>query len=221
MTTEKNPALLEAIELDPNQAASASLIWLHGLGASGEDFVPLATTLQHLTQQALRFVFPHAPERPVTINQGLIMPAWYDIISFEKDGEIDHEGISISVKQVKDLIKAEHDKGFPFQKIILAGFSQGAVIALNTLLAIPEELGGVIALSGYLPPREIPSHSHQTAIFIGHGQHDEVVPCIYGQAAYETLQKAGYPVSWHTYPMTHAVCDEEIQDMARWLKNIL
>lgn len=221
MNNAKNEVLLEAIELDPAQPAAASLIWLHGLGASGDDFVPIAEELRQLTQLPLRFVFPHAPHRPVTINMGFVMPAWYDISSFEKDAQIDHEGISISVAQVKALIAAEKEKGFSQRQIILAGFSQGAVIVLNTLLSSAEEFGGTIALSGYLPPRKLTSHQHQTPIFMGHGLSDEMVPCIYGQAACETLKKAGYEVTWKTYHMTHSVCDQEVRDLAAWLKRIL
>lgn len=221
MNLEKNTDLLSVIEIKPSQPALASLIWLHGLGASGDDFVPVASELQRLTGLPLRFIFPQAPERPVTINQGFVMPAWYDIISFDKEGDIDHEGISISVDQIKALVRKEMEKGLSSDKIILAGFSQGAVIALHALLASSEELGGIIALSGYLPHKEPPANKHQTPVFIGHGLADEIVPCVYGQTAYETLKKAGYPVTWHSYPMTHSVCDQEIHDIAEWLKEIV
>jgi len=212
---------LETIEIEPTQAPVASLIWLHGLGASGDDFVPVASSLQKLTQLPLRFVFPHAPARPVTINQGFVMPAWYDILSFDRGGAIDHEGISLAVEQVAALIEAEKTRGFSAKDIIIAGFSQGAVIALNTLLSFPEELGGTIALSGYLQPRALRAHPPQTPIFIGHGLEDNVVPCAYGQTAYETLEKAGYRVTWKTYAMTHSVCDKEVRDLAVWLNGVL
>lgn len=221
MNTHNSSELLEAIEVNPSQEAVASFIWLHGLGASGNDFVPIAAELQQRTNLPLRFLFPHAPERPITINHGFIMPAWYDISSFDKEGDIDHEGISISVAQVRALIHAEKKRGFHSHKIFLAGFSQGAVIVLNTLLSTPEDFGGLIALSGYLPPREIQHHQRKTPVFLGHGQNDEIVLPIYGQAVFETLKKAGYPVTWKTYPMTHSVCDQEIRDLAEWLTLVL
>lgn len=221
MNNAKGEVLLETIEVNPGEAARASLIWLHGLGASGDDFVPIAEEMQGLAALPLRFVFPHAPERPVTINLGYVMPAWYDITSFEKDADIDLEGISLSVEQVKALIRSEKERGFSSKQILLAGFSQGAVIALNTLLSSEEDFAGVIALSGYLPPRKLCLLQHATPIFIGHGLSDEMVPCIYGQAAAETLKKAGFPVTWKTYHMTHSVCDQEIRDLAGWLKGIL
>ncbi len=218
---EKNEALLDAIEVNPSQPAVATLIWLHGLGASGDDFVPIAAELQTLSQLPLRFIFPHAPQRPVTINLGCVMPAWYDITSFDREAAIDHEGISFSVEQVKAWIRAEKERGFSSKQIILAGFSQGAVIALSTLLASEEEFAGIIALSGYLPPRKLTPSSHSTPVFIGHGISDEMVPCFYGQAASETLKKAGYPLTWKTYHMTHSVCDQEVRDLAGWLKAVL
>ncbi len=216
MKTEKE--LLDVIQVNPSQDAVATIIWLHGLGASGDDFVPIAAELQRLTGLPLRFVFPQAPMRPITINQGFVMPAWYDIVSFDKEAEIDHAGISVSVAQVKALIQAERDRGFSSSKIFLAGFSQGAVIVLNTLVSTPEDFGGVIALSGYLPPQKIHHHKNKTPVFLGHGLQDDIVLCIYGQAALELLKKAGYPVTWKTYPMGHSVCDQEVRDLGDWLK---
>lgn len=218
MNTNTKTPLLPTIEINPTQPATATLIWLHGLGAHNDDFVPVAATLQQLTGLPLRFVFPQAPQRAVTINNGVRMPAWYDITSFDKGGKLDQEGISISVAQIKTLIQAEKEKGFKAQQIFLAGFSQGAVIALATLLSSTEELGGIIALSGYLHiQKQLPDTKHLTPIFIGHGLEDEMVPCIYGETASAALQKAGYPVDWHTYPMAHSVCDQEIRELAEWL----
>jgi phospholipase/carboxylesterase len=221
MNHEKKIERLPVIEIKPSLPAKASLIWLHGLGASGDDFVPVASELQQLTGLPLQFIFPEAPHRPVTINQGFVMPAWYDIVSFDREGEIDHEGIATAVTQVNALIQEEQRKGFASEQIILAGFSQGAVVVLKALLSSSEALGGIIALSGYLPLKEEPQKKHQTPVFLGHGLSDEIVPCLYGQMAHETLKKAGYPVSWHAYPMAHSVCDQEIRDMARWLKKII
>jgi len=221
MSNAKKDHLLDAIEIDPPRPAVASLIWLHGLGASGDDFVPIAGELQQLTQLPLRFVFPQAPHRPVTINAGFVMPAWYDVISFDREGEVDHEGIALAVSQVRALVLEEMERGFTTKQIFLAGFSQGAVIALNALLASPEEFAGIIALSGYLPPRKAPSHAHTTPVFIGHGASDEIVPAIYAQDSAATLEKAGYPVTLKVYRMAHSVCDEEVRDLAKWLQGVL
>lgn len=209
----------ELIEINPSRPATLSIIWLHGLGASSDDFVPVAHQLHHLTGLALRFVFPQAPSRPVTINNGAIMPAWYDIRSFERDGELDTKGIELSVQQINLLIKQEIMLGLNADKIILAGFSQGAVVALSTLLAHPERLGGAIALSGYLPYTKIPSN-HATPIFIGHGTADDIVPYTLGQAAYHALTHANYPVTLRSYTMPHSVCDQEIRDIAGWLNGL-
>jgi phospholipase/carboxylesterase len=210
-------ALLDYIHIDSQTQPAATLIWLHGLGASGEDFVPLVPEFKKLTGLPLRFLFPQAPHRPITINNGFVMPAWYDITGFSEQGMIDFKGIETSVKQVMVLIEDQIAKGFPAEKIVLCGFSQGSVIALSTLLAWNKPLGGVIALSGYLPPAPMPASAPKTPIFFGHGLQDDVVPHKYGQLAYEML-KATYPAEWHSYEVGHSVCDQEVLDIATWTK---
>lgn len=210
---------LAIIELEPQPPAQAVIIWLHGLGASNQDFVPVATELQQLVALSLRFVFPQAPSQPVTINNGYIMPAWYDITSLGKEGDIDHLGIQRSVTAINQLIEHELQRGFASKNIFLAGFSQGAVIVLSTLLSYPQPLGGIIALSGYLPLAAPPA-KFLTPIFLAHGIEDTVVPYIYAEAAAENLQKAHYPVDWHRYAMAHSVCGQEVHDLAQWLFNI-
>jgi phospholipase/carboxylesterase len=213
--------LLSCLEVNPTQPATASIIWLHGLGATNDDFVPIANELQQLTALPIRFIFPQAPSRPVTINKGYIMPAWYDIISFDRMGIIDEQGIKASVEQISAIITREKHAGIASENILIAGFSQGAVIALSTLFNSSEMLGGVIGLSGYLPSSSLTAAKFPTSIFLGHGMMDDIVPFELGEIAREALKKAGYPVSWNAYPMPHSVCPEEIQDIARWLKGIL
>lgn len=220
MSIEMNVTALSTLEINPKAPATTSLIWLHGLGATNEDFFPIGSQLQQLTGVALRFVFPQAPLRPVTVNNGYVMPAWYDITSFDRKGAVDQEGIIVSIHQINALIEKELKRGFTAANILLAGFSQGAVIALSTMLAYPQALGGVIALSGYLPAETLSPAKHSTPIFLAHGLLDDVVPVAFGQTACDRLIKANYPVSWHTYPMPHAVCDEEIRDVGKWLKSI-
>jgi len=218
MNSGKNIELLSCIEINPPQNTSASIIWLHGLGASGNDFVPVAAEVSKLSQLSLRYVFPHAPIRAVTLNRGYPMPAWYDIASFDKNCPVDQEGIASSVKQVELLIEQEKQHGFSTEQIFLAGFSQGAVIALSTVLNYPKPLAGIIALSGYLPFKDIPEKKHETPIFIAHGLKDEIVPCHFGELACKSLKKASYSITWYTYPMAHSVSAEEIRDLSNWLK---
>lgn len=217
---------LSCIEITPSQPALGSIIWLHGLGADGNDFVPIVQELQLPASLSLRFVFPNAPIMPVTINNGYRMPAWFDIVSMSIDQRIDQVGIHRSVKLLENLIEKEIKLGIPAEKIVLAGFSQGAVIALTTGLQYAKKLGGVLALSGYLPFAEQLVHAditkinRATPIFIGHGTQDNVVPCALGQMGYELLNKHQYSVTWHSYSMPHSVCGSEIADIAKWLKAI-
>jgi len=209
----------DIIVINPPAAVSGSIIWLHGLGADGNDFVPVARQLANLN---LRFVFPNAPMRPVTVNGGFVMRAWYDIISAQVDSHADEKGCTESVSAIRDLVAREIAGGIPANKIILAGFSQGAVISLLTGLTHPEKLGGIIALSGYLPDpektlREAPAANRTTPIFLGHGTDDDLVPVSLGIRVSEALQKAKHPVSWHAYPIGHSVCMEEILDISAWL----
>lgn len=214
--------LLPCIEINPSAAVRASVIWLHGLGADGSDFVPIVQELGFSDDFGLRFVFPHAPLRPVTINQGYNMRAWYDIGSMDINRQIDQNGIGASAKLVSALIEQEIQHGTPCDKIILAGFSQGAVIALMTALQYPKRLGGILALSGYLPANEpFLEPNRNIPIFLAHGTEDAVVPYSLGQNALSLLVSQGYNVDWHHYKMGHSVCLDEIRDIKKWLEKIL
>ncbi|HVY53821.1 MAG TPA: dienelactone hydrolase family protein [Gammaproteobacteria bacterium] len=210
---------LACIEVNPKDTASISIIWLHGLGATSDDFVPVAHELQTITQLNIRFVFPQAPQMPVTINNGYIMPAWYDIVSFERGEKIDLEGITRSVGRVQQLIQHEKSLGINAENIIIAGFSQGAVIALATLCSATERLAGAIALSGYVPFKIQPSR-FQSPVFIGHGMMDDIVPFELGEIAKKSLEDNNYKVTAQAYPMPHSVCPEEIRDIGKWIKAI-
>ena len=219
--------VIDHIEINPDVAPAASILWLHGLGADGNDFAPVATELAKAhSLPPLRFLLPHAPFQSITINQGYVMRAWYDIVSLEIDRHADQAGIKKSVQRIEQLIEQEKQRGQAAHRIFLAGFSQGAVIATAAALHHPEPLGGLIALSGYLPcrPEDI-TRPHKTPtplpIFIGHGLEDSIVPVSLGEKMQHTLRDAGYPVTWHSYPMPHSVCAKEIRDIADWLKNQL
>ena len=216
---------LSCVEINPQTSPVGSIIWLHGLGADGNDFVPLVPELRLPSTLPLRFVFPHAPQIPVTINNRYVMPAWYDILSLTTERHVDHSGIDASVKKIHGLIEQEIDRGIPAEKIMLAGFSQGAVIALTTALTYPERLAGVVALSGYLPNMDLvmqyaSSTNQSLPIFIAHGTDDTVVPFILGQRVYHFLQQKNYPVEWHNYPMAHSVCAEEIIAISTFIQKI-
>lgn len=215
--------LLPCIEINPSTTPVGTVIWLHGLGADGHDFVPIVSELNLSDALPLRFVFPHAPMIPVTINNGYVMRAWYDIVSMAMDHHADQSGIDQSAQQLRELIEREEHLGMKSEKIILAGFSQGAVIALTTALTFPKKLGGVLALSGYLPHSEkviqtANAANQNTPIFQAHGRQDALVPYFLGERLHHFLMEHHYPVSWHTYDMAHSVCLEEIRDIAEWLK---
>jgi len=221
MITYQKTNNINNIELAPALPAKGSVIWLHGLGADGNDFEPIVPELKLPISLPLRFIFPHAPIRPVTINNGFAMRAWFDIYSMNINQRIDEEGIAASIKMVRDLIEHEKNLGIPIKNIVLAGFSQGAVIALSTGLSYPEPLGGVIALSGFLPNADqMPGHK-SLPIFIAHGSQDVVVPCLLGQMTCDALTKAGYPVTWKEYAMEHSVCGEEVRDISEWLTRVI
>lgn len=214
--------LLETIEVNPQTTPIASVIWLHGLGADGNDFLPIIDEMNLPHDLPVRFIFPNAPLMPVTINNGYVMRAWYDIVSLEIDNHADHSGISRSTEQLQHLINNEVARGVPTEKIILAGFSQGAVIALTTGLTYPKPLAGILALSGYLPFADkifqnASINNKNTPIFLAHGTQDPVVPFFLGQSTQQLLAQHHYPVSWHSYPMPHSVCMEEISDIKNWL----
>ncbi len=213
---------LPAIELETAVNPRHSIIWLHGLGADGNDFAPIVPELVDRAWPALRFVFPHAPVRPVTINNGMAMRAWYDIVGFDLQSRQDEAGVRASVREVETLIAREHERGVPSEQIVLAGFSQGGAVALAAGLCHAQPLAGIVALSTYLPIAEVITGERDpanaaTPIFWGHGSADPVVALQRGIASRDLLQSLGYTVDWHTYPMAHAVCAEEIVDLRRWL----
>ena len=209
---------MEAIEIETGPNPTATVIWLHGLGADGHDFEPIVPELE--LPKPVRFVFPHAPIRPVTINQGMRMRAWYDIFQFG-GGPEDDAGIRASQKLVEDLIAKERGK-----KIVLAGFSQGGAIVLQTALRHPERLAGVMALSTYLPlsatlEKERSKASHDLPIFMAHGKFDDIIPIERARQSRDFLTKLNYQVEWREYPMPHSVCAEEIADISAFLVKLL
>ena len=213
---------LPAFEHETAANPQHSIIWLHGLGADGNDFAPIVPALVDPAWPPLRFVFPHAPVRPVTINNGMSMRAWYDIAAFDLNARQDEAGMRASIGEVETLIAREHSRGVPSERIVLAGFSQGGAIALAAGLRHPEKLAGIIALSTYLPLHTALAAERSAAnaaipIFWGHGTLDPVVILQRGTDSRDLLQSLGYAVDWHTYLMAHAVCPEEIGDLRQWL----
>ena len=212
--------ILPHITLESGKQPQHSIIWLHGLGADGQDFVPVADELN--LPVAVRYLFPHAPQRPVTINGGFVMRAWYDIKGQDIGAKQDEAGIRESQTLIEALIAQEVARGIAPGNIILAGFSQGGAIVLHTALRQTTPLGGVLALSTYLPLAETVAHEAQagtltTPIFMAHGRSDTVVPCALGTTSRDALLKLGYAVQWHEYPMQHSVCPAELRDIEAWL----
>jgi phospholipase/carboxylesterase len=219
-------AKLSCLELNPKQTANASLIMLHGLGASGDDFASLPHELDLDPATQLRVVLPNAPTCPITINGGYIMPAWYDILGLEIVALEDAAGICASASLIAELIQQEIDRGIPSHRIVLGGFSQGGAMALHTGLRFPERLAGIIGLSTYLPlanqlAEECASANARTPIFLAHGTFDPVVYYTYATASEQKLTALQYAVEFRTYPMQHCVCPEEFADLARWLNRVL
>lgn len=223
-------AVLPHISLDSGPAPRFSIIWLHGLGADGSDFVPVAEAMN--LPAPVRYLFPHAPMRPVTINGGFVMRAWYDILATADSAEIadsigrmeDAEGLRAARVEIERLIAQERQRGVAAQDIFLAGFSQGGAVVLYTGLRHAEPLGGIIALSTYLPlaattAAEASATARHIPIFMAHGRYDPVVPYTLGHASAEQLRKLGYEAAWHEYAMPHSVCEEEIEDIERWLSS--
>jgi len=221
--------LLEAIEIETGKNPTASIIWMHGLGADGNDFVPIVGELGLDTAAAVRFVFPHAPMRPVTINNGYVMRAWYDVSFGDLEGKsrrADEQGVRESEAQINALIEREEKRGVAAERVLLAGFSQGGAIALHTGLRHPRRLAGVMALSTYLPlgeslSREASAANKGTPVFMAHGLFDPVVPLMMGAGSMTFLTGLGYSVEWHQYPMQHSVCPQEIQDIGTWVRSVL
>jgi phospholipase/carboxylesterase len=211
------------VTLSPQAPAIASVILLHGLGADGNDFVPIVGELGLPDSLPVRFVFPHAPLRPVTVNNGLVMRAWYDITEFTPEGRADKAGTVESSRRVADYIDREAQRGVAAARVVLAGFSQGGAVALYTGLRYPERLAGILAMSCYLPFPETLAAEKSAAnaavpILMCHGRSDPIVPIGMGLEAREELKAQGFTPQWHDYPMQHAVCMEEIAEVARWLK---
>ena len=219
--------LLPAIEVESAAHPQFAVIWLHGLGADGSDFVPVVPELGLAGAPGIRFIFPHAPAIPVTCNGGYVMPAWYDIISLEPTSRrIDEAGIVHSRAAIRRLIARENARGIPCARIFLAGFSQGGAIAYTTALTHAEPLAGLIALSTYLPSAELVEREASEAnraipVFAAHGRHDDVVAPVLGRAARDFLTQRDYTVEWHEYPMPHSICLEEIVAIGHWLKGRL
>ena len=217
---------LQCVEVQTIASPTATLILLHGLGADGYDFVPVVRELESHGAPAARYVFPHAPTMPVTINGGYVMRAWYDILGADLVRREDEAGIRASQGLVEALVEREVGRGVPRSRIVLAGFSQGGAITLHTGLRQSQPLAGLIALSCYLPladvfSTEAAAGSAQVPIFLAHGIQDPVVPLARGSASRDALQTAGYTVEWREYPMPHSVCAEEIRDIAAFMKRVL
>ena len=216
---------LETVTVETGPNPTFSIIWMHGLGADGHDFEPLVPELLEDGMPVIRFVFPHAPVRPVTINNGYEMRAWYDIIGIDNRSAEDFAGIKASAEAIGDLIRAENKRGIATERIAIAGFSQGGAMALHIATRYPEKFAGVIALSCYLPlARELATArnpaNQSTPIFMAHGIQDPVVPYPLGEDSRHVLEAAGYPVEWHSYPMPHALCEPEVADLRAWLQRV-
>ncbi len=219
-------SLLETVEITTGDHPEAAVIWMHGLGADGNDFVPIVRELDLSECPAIRFVFPHAETMPVTINNGYVMRAWYDILGMDLVRREDEVGLRKSQQQIEQLITREIERGIPAERIILAGFSQGCAMTLQTGLRHPKKLAGLLCLSGYLPladklPAECSEANRSTPIFMAHGRVDPVVQIARAETSRDFLTRLGYAVEWKDYSMPHSVCEEEIDDIGhvitRWL----
>jgi len=221
---DSSDSQLERLVLETGENPTHAVIWLHGLGADGHDFEPIVPQLASASRRPVRFIFPHAPARPVTINGGMAMRAWYDILGVDIDRDQDMAGIRASVAAVDALLDEQVAAGIAPGNIVLAGFSQGGAIALRCGLARRERLAGVIGLSTYLVEADrlaewTADDERSVPLFIGHGSQDPIVPVALGEASMEKLRSAGFDVTWQTWPMPHAVCAEEIQAVDAWLES--
>ncbi|KPK29311.1 MAG: carboxylesterase [Nitrospira bacterium SG8_3] len=218
-------ALLDSVEINPKSKPCASIIWLHGLGADGHDFEPIVPELRLPETLPIRFIFPHAPRRPVTVNAGVIMRAWYDVLGMPGSGGIELAEFFESVDHLDALIEKEMESGMPSERILLAGFSQGGAISLHTGLTYGKHLAGILALSTYLPTAD--KLAEQTSlvnkdipIMMAHGTMDPVIPMAHALRTKHALRRLGYEIIWHEYPIMHGVCAEEIRDITAWLLKI-
>ena len=226
MSNDTNAAAMQAVELHTHPQPASSIIWLHGLGADGYDFVPVVRELDALKAPPARYVFPHAPMRAVTINNGMVMRAWYDILGTDLVRREDEAGVRASQALVEALIDREVARGTPRARIVLAGFSQGGAITLQAGLRQAEPLAALLALSTYLPlagsfDAERAAASARVPIFMAHGRSDPVIPLARATASRDRLQAAGHAVEWHEYDMPHSVCEQEIRDIAAFLRRVL
>ncbi|OXR50736.1 MULTISPECIES: alpha/beta hydrolase [unclassified Pusillimonas] len=218
---------LETLEIETAPNPTHAVIWMHGLGADGNDFAPIVPELGLGSSPAIRFIFPHAPVQPVTINNGMHMRAWYDILSMDIGGRREDEtGLRASQAAIEALIARENSRGIPTQNIVLAGFSQGCAMTLQTGLRHAEPLAGLVCLSGYLPLADTLANERHTAnanipVFMAHGTQDPVVAIERAQASHDAMTALGYGITWKTYPMPHSVCLEEIRDISAFLKQVL
>ena len=220
------PTELNTLDIEPTTPAQSSVIWMHGLGADAHDFEPIIPELRLPQALGVRFVFPNAPVRPITINGGMRMRAWYDILSIDLPRREDSAGVRDSAQAIQALIQRETARGIPVERVLLAGFSQGGAMALHTALRYPERLAGILALSCYIPlagtlAEERHPANQDIPIFMAHGLRDEVIPISYGNAAAKQLESLGYTPQWHQYPMGHEVNWQEIKDIGQWLAKTL
>lgn len=216
--------LLPCVEVEPRGAANATVIWMHGLGADGHDFEPVVPHLDLAPGLEVRFIFPHAPSIPVTLNNGFVMPAWYDILSLELERRVDDKQLRASSTAVGALIARENERGIPSERVVIAGFSQGGAVGFELALTWPERLAGLIALSTYFATRDsIVPHPANAAlpVMIGHGSHDSMVDERFGQQSAARLRELGHAVEYHSYPIEHSVSMEEIKDIGRFVSACL
>jgi phospholipase/carboxylesterase len=219
-------AVLDCVEIEASGEARASVIWMHGLGADGHDFEPVVPWLGLPADAGVRFVFPHAPRIPVTLNQGMVMPAWYDIVEIDLARRHDRDGILRSRESIRELVQREIQRGIPASSIVLAGFSQGGAVALDVGLRFETPLAGIMALSTYLVLEdeldgERSEANSKTPVLQVHGTHDPMVPVTRGAAARDQLVSMGYDVQWQEYPMQHEVCPDELVLIGQWLQRVL
>lgn len=217
--------MLETIESQTGDNPKYVIIWMHGLGADGNDFAPVVPQF-NIPDLPLKFIFPHAPKIPVTINGGMVMRAWYDILSMDISRRIDEQGIHDSEKQILQLIESQIEQGYEYNQIVLAGFSQGGAMSLHISCGLQHKIAGIIALSCYLPvpgvlQKDNKPLNHTTPVFMGHGTQDPVVPYVLGEAGKTSLINKGFSIDWHSYPIQHGVSMDEISDIRQWMiKNL-